>query len=127
MAALAGGEVSPLAYGVADMARDVVGLLDALEVERAHVMGISMGGMIAQHLAARHGDRLLSMTSVMSSSGAPGLPPATPEAMAALMSRPEDPDSRESVIDNAVRTQKVIGSPGYPTGDEDLREMAAPA
>ena len=120
-AAIAGSGSPP--YAVADMALDLVGLLDALEIERAHVMGISMGGMIVQHLAASHADRLLSMTSVMSSSGAPGLPSGTPEAMTALMSQPDDPTSRESVIDNSVATQKVIGSPGYSTPDAELREM----
>jgi pimeloyl-ACP methyl ester carboxylesterase len=125
--AMADGAASPSPYSVADMASDVVGLLDALEVERAHVMGISMGGMIVQHLAASHGERLVSMTSVMSSSGAPGLPAATPEAMAALMSAPSDPNSRDSVIENSVASQKVFGSPGYPTSDEDLRAAAGRA
>jgi pimeloyl-ACP methyl ester carboxylesterase len=125
--AIAKGHSSSLPYGVADMAADVVGLLDALEIERAHVLGISMGGMIVQHLAGTHGERLHSMTSVMSSSGAPGLPAATPAAMAALTSRPDDPSSRESVIENSVRTQEVIGSPGYPTTEADLREAAGRA
>jgi len=127
LTAIAACEDPGLAYGISDMAADVVGLLDELQIERAHVMGISMGGMIAQHLAADFGARLLSVTSVMSSSGAPGLPPATPEAMAALMSRPEDPSRRESVIANSVKTQKVIGSPGYPTSDEDLAAAAGRA
>lgn len=127
LAGVARGDSSALVYSVADMAADVIGLLDALEIERAHVMGISMGGMIVQHLAASHGERLRSMASLMSSSGAPGLPAATPEAMAALMSRPDDPTRRESVIENSVRTQKVIGSPGYPTSDAELREAAGRA
>jgi pimeloyl-ACP methyl ester carboxylesterase len=127
MAAIAKGETASLAYDVADMAKDVIGLLDSLGIARAHVLGISMGGMIVQHLAASHGGRLLSMTSVMSSSGAAGLPPATPAAMAALMSRPKDPNSRDSVIENNVASQKVFGSPGYPTSDADLQAMAGRA
>jgi pimeloyl-ACP methyl ester carboxylesterase len=121
MATLARGEPTRAAYSLADMACDVIGLLDALDIRRAHVAGISMGGMIVQHLAARHGHRLISATSIMSSSGAPGLPTATPEAMHALMSRPENPDDRQSVVEHNVRTQKVIGSPGYPTDDATLR------
>ena len=127
MGRLARGEPLDLPYGLRDMAADVVGLLDALDIEHTHLMGMSMGGMIAQHVAARSGERLWSLTSIMSSSGAPELPAATPEAMAALLSQPEDPSSRESVIDNSVRVQQTIGSPGYPTGESVLRARAAAA
>jgi pimeloyl-ACP methyl ester carboxylesterase len=121
------GEPIDAPYGIDDMALDVVGLLDALEVETTHVAGISMGGMIAQLLAARHGERLRSLASIMSSSGALGLPGPTPEAAAALMSRPEDPDDRESVIRHSVETEKVFASPGYPPGDDYLRAVAETA
>ncbi len=124
MAAVVGGKTPTPPYTLAEMAKDVVGLLDALEIEGAHVAGISMGGMIVQHLAADHADRFLSVTSVMSSSGAPGLPAATPEAMAALTSQPDDPTSRESVVSHRLATLKVIGSPGYPAPDGRAREMA---
>jgi pimeloyl-ACP methyl ester carboxylesterase len=125
LAKLARGESVDAAYSLADMAEDVIGLLDALEIERAHVAGISMGGMIVQHLAASHGERLLSATSIMSSSGGPGLPAATPEAMQALMSSPDKPGDRESVIEHGVRTRKIIASPGYPTDDDTMREAIA--
>jgi pimeloyl-ACP methyl ester carboxylesterase len=108
-------------YRLADMAGDVVGVLDALGIARAHVAGISLGGMVAQHLAFSHGARCRSVASVMSTSGAPGLPPATPEALEALTSRPEDPGDRECVIAHGMRTQRVIASPGYPPTEEELR------
>ena len=114
------GKVAPF-YGVADMARDVVGVLDALGIDRADVAGISLGGMVAQHLAIDHGERFRSVTSVMSSSGAPGLPSGTPEALAALTERPEDPDDREGVIQHNMRTQAVIMSPGFPMTEDELR------
>jgi pimeloyl-ACP methyl ester carboxylesterase len=118
------GEPVDAPYDLEDMALDAVGLLDALELETAHVAGISMGGMTAQLMAARHGERVRSLISIMSSSGAPGLPGPTPEAAAALMSIPEDPNDRESVIRHAVDTEKVFGSPGYPPGDSYLRAVA---
>jgi len=127
MARAARGEPVKAPYTLDDMALDVVALLDTLEIESAHVAGISMGGMIAQLLAARHGERLRSLTSIMSSSGAPGLPGPTPEAAAALLSRPENPEDRESVVRHHVELLKVIGSPGFRPGDAYLRAMAEKA
>jgi len=120
LAELLGGSLSP-PYTVADMAADTVGVLDALGIERAHFAGISMGGMIVQRVAIAHPERCLSMASIMSSSGAPGLPAATPEAMEALTSQPEDPTDRECVIAHSMRTQRVIGSPGLPMTEDELR------
>ena len=127
MGRAARGDPIDAPYRLDDMALDALGLLDALELETAHVAGISMGGMIAQLLAARHGERLRSLTSIMSSSGAPGLPGPTPEAAAALMSLPEDPNDRESIIRHTVETEKVFASPGYPPGDAYLRAAAEKA
>jgi len=125
MKAAAEGRPIEAPYGLGDMAADTVGLLDALGIERAHFAGISMGGMIVQHLGFSHGDRVASLTSIMSSSGAPGLPPPRPEAAAALLSTPEDPSDRTSVIEHSAHVSRVLGSPGYPTPDEELRERAA--
>jgi pimeloyl-ACP methyl ester carboxylesterase len=121
LGAVIGGRASP-PYTLADMAADAVGVLDARGVERAHVAGMSLGGMVAQHVAFSHPARCLSVTSIMSSSGAPGLPPATPEAMEALTSTPADPTDRECVIAHNMRTQRVIESPAYPPTAAELRE-----
>jgi len=122
LGAIAGGAPPP--YTIADMAGDSVGVLDALGIDAAHVMGISMGGMIVQHIAASHPQRCLSMTSIMSSSGAKGLPTGTPEAMAVLGSVPDDPNDPESVITHKMQTQRVIESPRYPMDDAELRRYA---
>ena len=95
-AALAEGRRPDLAYTLADMAQDAVGLLDALSVRRAHVVGRSMGGMIAQILASEHPARVGSLTAIMSSTGNPGLPPAAPDAMALMMRPAPDPSLDEA-------------------------------
>ena len=100
-------------YLLDDMADDAAGLLDALGVARAHVAGVSMGGMIGQMLAARHPDKVLSLTSVMSTTGNPAVPPATPEALAVLYSRPTATDV-DGLADHALKAQIVIQSPAWP-------------
>lgn len=109
-------------YSLSDMARDAVGLLDALDVRKAHVIGLSMGGMIAQLLAADYPERTLSLCSIMSSSGAPGLPPPRPEAQAMLMSARPDPEDMQAMVASGVQARRVIGSPMYPG---DANAMAA--
>ena len=122
IAALMAGKAVQAAYTLSDMAADAVGLLDALGVARAHIVGASMGGMIAQLVAADYPDRTLSLTSIMSTSGHPSLPRATPEAMAVLNERGPDPRTDlEGYLDHMVRGAKVIGSPGYPVADAELR------
>jgi len=108
-------------YQIADMAKDAVGVLDHLGIKSAHAAGISLGGMVAQHLAFSHGDRFETVASIMSTSGAPGLPPGTPEAIEALTSQPSDPTDRECVLLHSIKTQKVIASPGYLPTDAELR------
>ena len=113
------------AYTLEDMAADAMAVLDAAGVGAAHVAGVSMGGMISQVIAADHADRTLSVTSIMSTSSAPGLPQATPRAMAVLTQpTPDfrtDPDAHvAAAVENAV----VIGSPAYPWPDGALAERA---
>jgi pimeloyl-ACP methyl ester carboxylesterase len=109
-------------YTLDDMADDAVGLLDALDIDRAHVCGASMGGMIVQAMAVRHGPRLRSMTSIMSSTGNPDLPKSTPEASAAL-AEPGGHDAGGSA--RACRqVARVIGSPAYLDDPETIRARA---
>lgn len=118
--AMMAGQKPDVPYTLNDMAADAVGLLDALDIRRAHIMGASMGGMIAQLVAADYSDRVLSLTSIMSSTGNPGLPPSKPEAMAVLMSRPASGE-RDAVIAHGIRTDLVIGSPAYPSDEAAIR------
>lgn len=110
-------------YTLADMAADGVGLLDALGIDKAHVVGASMGGMIAQHIAFSHPERVLSLTSIMSTTGNPKLPPAQKEALSVLTRRPRS--MAESVlVEHGVKIGRTIGSPGYPADEERLRANA---
>jgi pimeloyl-ACP methyl ester carboxylesterase len=109
-------------YSVADMADDAVGVLDALGIGSAHVCGASMGGMIAQHMALRHPQRLKSLTLMMTTSGSRHLPGPTLKVRSALISRPAEPHTIASVIDHSVRLYRLIGSPGYPASDDYLND-----
>lgn len=120
LAAVMSGQDPKVAYRLEDMAADAVGLLDALGIERAHIVGASMGGMIAQLVAAHYPERTLSLTSIMSTTGNPSLPSATPEAMQVLMSRPQGGDL-DALIDFGVKAARVIGSPAYPADEAHLR------
>jgi pimeloyl-ACP methyl ester carboxylesterase len=108
-------------YTLADMADDGAGLLDTLGIEKAHIVGASMGGMIAQHFVSRHADKCLSLTTIFSTTGNPKLPPAKPEAMKALVTRPDSTDEKV-LVEHGMMVARTIGSPGYPTEDERLRE-----
>jgi pimeloyl-ACP methyl ester carboxylesterase len=112
-------------YSLLDMASDALGVLDALNIDRAHVVGASMGGMIAQRLALLAPERVLSLASIMSSSGARGLPQASPEVTRVLMRRPGK--GTDAAIDHTVRILKAIGSPGFPMDDAELREIVSAA
>lgn len=107
-------------YSLSDMAADALGVLDALGLAKAHVLGVSMGGMIAQRMALMAPQRVLSLTSVMSSSGARGLPYARPEVMRVLLSRPNG-GGRQAIADHYVKLFKLIGSPAFPMPEPELR------
>ncbi|HJV95478.1 MAG TPA: alpha/beta fold hydrolase, partial [Albitalea sp.] len=109
-------------YSLADMADDSAGVLDALGIARAHVCGVSMGGMVAQQLAVRHPQRVKSLCLMMTSSGARGLPGPSLKVGAALLSRPQNPRDVDSMVAHYVRLFKLIGSPGYPAEEAWMRE-----
>jgi pimeloyl-ACP methyl ester carboxylesterase len=108
--ALRDGRKPDVAYTLDEMAADAAGLLEAIGVERAHIVGASMGGMIAQLVAADHPERTLSLTSIMSNTGNPDLPPPNVEL---LNTRPLDPADPAFIADTVARAE-AIGSPGYP-------------
>ncbi|MGE2718363.1 alpha/beta fold hydrolase [Mycolicibacterium celeriflavum] len=114
---------SPAGYTLEDMADDAAALLGHLDIDRAHVVGASMGGMIAQVFAARHNPRTQSLAIIFSSNNQRLLPPPGPQQLLAILRRPKG-SSREAIIENAVRVSKIIGSPGFPTPEERLRADA---
>ncbi|MEO7548309.1 MAG: alpha/beta fold hydrolase, partial [Ramlibacter sp.] len=108
-------------YSLQDMAEDALGVLDALGIEQAHIVGASMGGMIAQRVALAAPQRVLSLSSIMSSSGARGLPGPRAKVLRALLSRPQQP-GEAGIVDHTVKLFKVIGSPAFPLDEAALRE-----
>ncbi|WP_309642805.1 alpha/beta hydrolase [Phenylobacterium sp.] len=120
--ALMSGQKPSVAYFVSDMAADGVGLMDALGIERAHIVGASMGGMIAQNLAAEYPDRVLSLTSIMSTTGNPALPPAKPEAMERLTQRGPSPlEDLEGFLDHGVSGARIMNGPNFQADEAELR------
>ena len=114
-------------YSLTDMAADGIGLLDALGVEKAHVVGASMGGMIVQLMAANHRDRLLSMTSIMSSSGAPGLPGARADIQRRFMVKRPPDASRDEAVAFGAELVNAFSYPDPARPDNAHAEMAAVA
>lgn len=116
-------------YQIADLARDAVGVLDALWLPKAHVCGASMGGMVAQHLGFAHASRVKSLTLMMTTSGHRSLPKESLKVRRAMLSRPRPgstPEQKfENVLDHYVSLYGVIGSPGYPPEPRQLRERIA--
>ena len=119
------GLPSKAAYTLEDMADDAAALLDHLDVKHAHIVGASMGGMIAQVFAARFPERTKTLGVIFSSNNSPFLPPPAPRALLALLKGPPPNSPREVIIDNAVRVSNIIGSPRYRMPEEQLRADAA--
>ena len=113
-------------YTLRDMVEDTRGVLDALQISRCHVIGVSMGGMIAQGVASHHPSRVASLISIMSTTGARGLPQATPKATMALLSRPKS-KLRADIINHFVRVLGIIGSAKFPTPEADVRQRIGEA
>ena len=109
-------------YSLSDMAADALGVLDVLQIRLAHVVGISMGAMIAQRLALAAPDRVLSLTSIMGTSSARGLPEARPEVLRVMLRRPAS-SAATDVINYYVRLLRAIASPAYPSSEAELREQ----
>jgi pimeloyl-ACP methyl ester carboxylesterase len=112
-----------VAYSLADMANDALAVLDAVGVQQSHVMGVSMGGMIVQHLAIHHRERLLTMVSVMSRTGEPEYGKPSPEAWALLTS--PGPSDREGALQRAVQGMRLWGSPEFADEDRSRNDAAA--
>jgi pimeloyl-ACP methyl ester carboxylesterase len=115
---------SPSVYTLEDMADDAAALLDHLGIDRAHIVGGSMGGMIAQIFAARHAERTKTLAVIFSSNNQACLPPPGPRQLLAVITGPSPNSPRDVIIENSIRVSKIIGSPGYRSSDEDLRADA---
>ncbi len=116
------GRRETAAYLLRDMAADALGLMDHLEIESAHVVGVSMGGMIAQTLAIEHAERVRSLVSMMSTTGSRRVGTPTLKAFGLMLAKA--PRSREAYTEQIVKTFRIVGSPAYETDEEHLRELA---
>lgn len=114
-----------VSYKLDDMATDALELMNALNLNQAHVVGVSMGGMIGQVLAAKHSSRVCSLTSIMSSSGAPNLPRASKKVTRALLKRYLG--LVKPGLKSTIAFQRLIGSPGFPQSDDELNEKVRAA
>jgi pimeloyl-ACP methyl ester carboxylesterase len=118
------GDTSSASYNLSDMAADTIGLLDALKLDSAHIVGASMGGFIAQTIAIEYPGRVRSLTSIMSTTGSPLVGQPDPEVLRLLFSGSSS-GTREEVIEKAVTASRLVGSPGFPSDEDEVRERAA--
>jgi pimeloyl-ACP methyl ester carboxylesterase len=109
-------------YALADMAQDTLGLMDALKLDQVHLVGISMGGMIGQHVASVAPDRVKSLTAIMTTTGNPKLPRPSSEVMKAMVRGGPQPTTRDAIIDQSVATFGVIGTPGEDQNTNGMRD-----
>ncbi len=121
--ALGSCDASSLPYTLEDMGKDVIGLMDALNIKKAHVVGASMGGAIAQLVAIHYPDRVLTLTSIMASSGNPKRVSGNPKVLGLMASPPPQTDDKEVLTHYFLTLYKAIGSPGYPTEDGELKKI----
>ena len=117
------GKRPQVPYTLDDMADDAVGLMDALGAGRAHIVGASMGGMIAQLVAINHPGRMKSLISIMSTTGRRDLPSGNPETLSVLF-RPPNSTSRDDLIDASILVQKALSGPGFPSNEAEMRARA---
>ena len=111
------------AYGLADMAKDAVAVLDAAGVRQAHIAGMSMGGMIVQRISLDHPERVLSMTSIMSTTGEPSTMNPAPTAGGVLTQPAPDPATDyDAYLAHGIKNGRIIGSPAYPWTDDQIRD-----
>lgn len=124
--AVMGGDYTSVSYRLSDMAGDAVGLMDALGIDQAHVVGVSMGGQIAQTMAIDHPERVRSLISMSSTTGNNAVGKVWPEVLRAVFGKPVG-DSREEVVQHRVMAMRVVGSPGYPMDEEEVTLRAGHA
>jgi pimeloyl-ACP methyl ester carboxylesterase len=124
--AVLAGDLRSVSYTLSDMAADAVGLLAALGLEKAHVVGASMGGQIAQTMAIEHPGRVRSLISMMSTTGNMQVGQPSPEVLRELFSGPRA-STRDEVIEQMVKAMRVVGSPGYPSDEKEIAARAGRA
>jgi pimeloyl-ACP methyl ester carboxylesterase len=123
LAEVTAGRRPDVPYTLDDMADDALGLMDALGTKRAHVVGASMGGMIAQLVAINHPDRAKSLISIMSTTGRRDLPAGNPQTLSVLF-RPPSSDSRDDLIEASLLVQRALSSPGFPVSEAEMNARA---
>ena len=123
LAEVTAGRRPDVPYTLDDMADDALGLMDALGTKRAHVVGASMGGMIAQLVAINHPDRAKSLISIMSTTGRRDLPAGNPQTLSVLF-RPPSSDSRNDLIEASLLVQRALSSPGFPVSEAEMNARA---
>ncbi len=124
--AVLAGDLRSVSYTLSDMAADAIGLLDALDIEKAHLIGASMGGQIAQTMAIEWPDRILSLTSMMSTTGNAAVGQPSKDALRELFAG-SPAVTRDEVVEQALRAMRAIGSPDYPNDPEEVAERAGRA